>query len=335
VRARSAHLSALTGLRFWLAIWVIFQHVTGPRDILGNAALSLPAPAYSLLRSGYLAVTTFFVLSGFVLARTYSATPWTRITVLQYARARVARVYPVYLLSLVMVAPFMLAYHGAGKAGFIAGYVLLLQGWLGHLPVGWNTPAWTLSCEMFFYAGFPLALAWLRGAGWRKTLLTAAAACLLSRVLLALGVPDAMKPLVHLSDFVMGIAASCAYDLLLESGHAPRGVWLFGPAAALSVALIAWPSLLPSGLDLNTATRPLNALLIMGLALGCRAVSGRITVFLGKSSYAMYILHVPIFWWYSRTTNHPSALIYIVLVIALSSLTYRYLEEPANRYLRK
>jgi peptidoglycan/LPS O-acetylase OafA/YrhL len=91
---------------------------------------------------------------------------------------------------------------------------------------------------------------------------------------------------------------------------------------------------LPAGIDLNTALRPLNALLLVGLALGARALSTPLVVYLGKSSYAMYILHVPVLWWISRWSPHMPAVVYVALVILISAVVYRYFEEPANRYLR-
>ena len=48
----------------------------------------------------------------------------------------------------------------------------------------------------------------------------------------------------------------------------------------------------------------------------------------------MYILHVPILWWYRRWSHSFSAPIYIAAVIAISALVFGFLEEPANRYLR-
>jgi peptidoglycan/LPS O-acetylase OafA/YrhL len=214
----------------------------------------------------------------------------------------------------------------------------MLQGWLGHLPVNWNTPAWALAPEMFFYLLFPLAAVWMRGAGWRKVAAVAAVACCLTRVMWAVGISDDIKPLIHMADFLMGIAASCAYDLLVGSGRRPRGAWLYVPATAVSVALIVAPAVLPHAIDLNSALRPLNALLLVGLSFGggwgARVLSTRPAVYLGKSSYAMYILHVPLLWWYCRWTRHFSGLLYIGAVIAVSALVFRFIEEPANRYLR-
>jgi len=306
--------------------------------MLEASALALPHALFAIIRGGYLAVTTFFVLSGFVLARSYASTSWTGRSLLRYGIGRFARVYPVYVLSLAVVTPFILADRTPGKAPLVAAHGLLVQGWLGHLPVNWNTPAWSLSCEIFFYLSFPLAAAFMQGASWRKTAAVAAGACCLTRALWAVGVPDEIKPLIHLSDFLMGIAASSAYDLLQRGRMRPAGAWLYVPGVAAGAALIAWPKLLPHAIDLNSALRPLNAVLLIGFALGggvaARALSTRVAVYLGKSSYAMYILHVPLLWWYLRFSRGFSATVYIAAVIVISAGVYRFIEEPANRYLR-
>jgi peptidoglycan/LPS O-acetylase OafA/YrhL len=333
------HLPALTGLRFFLALWVILYHLTGPGQALESAFLRLPHGLFTLTRGGYQAVTTFFVLSGFVLTRRYFATQWNRRNFIRYGVGRIVRVYPVYLLSLAVVAPFILADHTPGKVGFAAAYLLLIQAWLGPIPVGWNTPAWTLSCEMFFYLMFPLSALLTRRANWRSVLLTAAAACVLTRVMWAAGISDGIKPLIHLADFIMGIAAACAFQLLQRRTRPPAGWWLYIPGVALAALVIAYPEILPFGIDLNSALRPLNALLLIGFAFGgglfARILSTRPVVYLGNSSYALYILHIPVMWWYLRWSHSFSPTLYILLVIAISALVYGFFEEPANRFLRR
>ncbi len=321
-----------------LALWVILHHLTGPGQMLDGWAKSLPYVLYAVIRGGYLAVTTFFVLSGFVLARTYADTEWNGKSLLRYGVGRFARIYPVYALSLAIVAPFILEDSTPGKGPLVAAHGLLLQGWMGHLPVSWNTPAWTLSCEAFFYLTFPLAAVLVQRANWRTTLGIAAGACLLTRAMWAVGISDEIKPLIHLSDFLMGIAAARVYDLLEERQWRPAGSWLYLPGGLAAAALIAYPGLLPPRVDLNTALRPLNALLLLGFALGggviARLLSSQMLVYLGKSSYAMYILHIPMLWWYLRWSKEFSALVYLTLVIGISALVYRFIEEPANRWLR-
>ncbi len=264
---------------------------------------------------------------------------WTRSTIRRYALGRVARVYPVYLLSLLVVAPFILADPTPGKAGYLVAHLLLVQAWLGAIPVSWNTPAWSLSCEMFFYAMFPCAVLLIRRANWRNVALTAAIACWLTRWMWSAGVSDNIKPLVHLADFLMGIAAACAFGLLERRARPPRGWWLYVPGFAGAAFVIAYPDVLPGFIDLNTALRPLNGILLIGLAFGgglpARLLSTRVIVYLGKSSYAMYILHVPILWWCLRRSLEFPPLLYLVIVIAISAAVYGAFEEPANRRLRK
>jgi peptidoglycan/LPS O-acetylase OafA/YrhL len=324
-------LPALTGLRFFLALWVILHHLTGPEQPLGTALSGvLPAPLFTLIRGGYQAVTTFFVLSGFVLTRSYWTGSWSRESLIKYYRGRVARVYPVYLLSILVMANFILEDRTPGKWGHLAAHVTLIQAWLGPIPVQWNTPAWSLCCEMFFYAAFPLLGAFLvRRVRWFWIAVMGALACVLTRVMWAVGVSDSIKPLVHLSDFLMGIVAACAYELLRDR---VRGWWLYVPGFLGAACAIMWADRLP--VDLNSVLRPLNGLLLVGLAIGCRALSSRVLVYLGKASYAMYILHVPIMWWYLRESNTFRPLTYLAIVIVVSALVYSVVEEPANRLLR-
>jgi peptidoglycan/LPS O-acetylase OafA/YrhL len=327
-------LPALTGLRFFLALWVILHHLTGPDQALATMISGvLPAPLFTLIRGGYQAVTTFFVLSGFVLTRSYWTAAWERAPLAKYYKGRIARVYPVYLLSMLVVAPFIVADTTPGKWGYLAAHATLTQAWLGAIPVQWNTPAWSLSCEMFFYAVFPLLGAFLvRRARWPWIAGAAALACVLTRAMWAAGVSDEIKPLVHLSDFLMGIAAACAFELVQ---HKVRGWWLYVPGFVGAAAAIAWADRLPFGIDLNSVLRPLNGLLLVGLAIGCRALSGRVLIFLGKASYAMYILHVPVMWWYLRESRTFSPALYVGMVIVASALVYWLVEEPANRRLRR
>src|SRR5579872_2550251 len=156
------HLPALTGLRFALAIWVILHHLTGRGMLLAQWAGMLPDAAQSLLHGGYLAVQTFFLLSGFVLAQSYATTRWNRPNLMRFAAARFARIYPTYLVSLILVSWFAFQFllkpgRSVAQKTFVLGnYAFLLQGWTGSLSVGWNTPAWSLSCEFFFYLCFPI-----------------------------------------------------------------------------------------------------------------------------------------------------------------------------------
>jgi peptidoglycan/LPS O-acetylase OafA/YrhL len=345
------YLPALTGLRFLLAMWVILHHLTGTGMMLEQWQHGLPAPAQSIFRAGYLAVQTFFLLSGFVLARSYAGTEWNRESLKRFGIARFARIYPVYALSLLVVGRFIaetLAKPGRTeiqKVVLLGDYVFLLLGWMGPRGVGWNTPAWSLSCEFVFYLCFPLLFLWLR-KGTPARLYTALAISFVLPIGLAhAGVPAEWKPIHHLSDFVAGIVAAKLYEKL--RAYNGRGYWLYLPAVIAGVFLIANPAVLSGTLaDLNTALRPLNVALLIGLALNggwiASALSSRVSDYLGQASYSMYILHIPLLWWYSRYALHKlgnpphtlASLAFLTLVILVAIAAFELVEKPANRWLR-
>jgi peptidoglycan/LPS O-acetylase OafA/YrhL len=336
---RPSHLPALTGLRFFLALWVIVNHLVGKGHIYEPAVQTLPGPLQAIMRGGYLAVPTFFVLSGFVLARTYASTQWSAANVRKYLLGRFARVYPVYLLSLLIVVPFIVKAKDQPKGWLVAMHLTLTQGWwVGHYTAGWNTPAWTLSCELFFYLMFPLFIIPLKSFGWVGTVSTGLLACVLPQLMWALGISDRLKPIIHLSDFLMGIAVARAFHLLTERKVALPGKWLYGIGFVGSAAIIGYARFLPQSISMNMLLRPLNAVLLLGLGLGggwiASALSTRPIVFLGKASYGMYILHIPILWWAVRWPTFAVRYLYVAFVMAVSCIVYWLLEEPANRFLR-
>lgn len=349
------YFPALTGLRFILALWVILHHLTGRNMLLSKWASTLPAPAQSILHGGYLAVQSFFLLSGFVLAQSYASTRWNRPNLIKFAVARFARIYPAYLLSLAMVLWFVFQFllkpgrDGWQKASVVSDYVFVLQGWKGSLGVGWNTPAWSLSCEFFFYLCFPLLFLWLRRARLVTIFAALAASFVLPIGLAHAGVPLYWKPIHHLSDFVAGIAAAKIHDAARRSGAVSKwiGVSLWLPAILAGAAVIVYPSVLDgTPMTLNTVLRPLNAALLIGLALGggflARALSTTTAGYLGQASYSMYILHIPLLWWYSQYPSHrwgsaPPAwvgFLFIALVIGVAIGAFELVEKPANRWIR-
>lgn len=339
-------------MRFLLALWVILYHLTGKRMMLESWLQSLPLSAQAILRHGYLAVGTFFLLSGFVLARSYRSTSWDGKNLSRYGAGRFARIYPTYVLSLLIVSPFIFQYFfPAGRPGpalseraaVIANYGLVLQGWTASPSVHWNTPAWSLSCEFFFYLCFPILALCLRAAGPLKLLTAAAIAMAIPIVLARMETPAAWKPLYHMGDFLLGIAAAGAYEIIARSRLAlqGRGWWLYAPAVAAGALVLAFADLVGGSVSLNSVLRPLNATLLVGLALGggfpARLLSSRLAACLGKASYAMYILHVPLLWWWPYQyglRRSVSAVVYLAAVVIVSVIVSEFMEEPLNRRIR-
>jgi peptidoglycan/LPS O-acetylase OafA/YrhL len=330
------------------------HHLTGKGMLLAAWSGTLPESLQSLLHGGYLAVQTFFLLSGFVLARSYASTRWNRESLTRFAVARFARVYPVYLLSLALVSWFAAQFlfkpgrTPMQKAGVLGDYLFILQGWTGSLGVGWNTPAWSLSCEFFFYLCFPLLFLWLRRGGLVRISVALGVSFVVPMLLARTAMPSYWKPIHHLSDFVAGIAAAGLYSAIVGKGSVKRwGAGLYLPALAAGAAFIVNPQVLNgTPMNLNTVLRPLNVAILVGLALGggslARVLSSDIAGYLGKVSYSMYILHIPLLWWYSGLTFHffgavPPAwtgFLYVALVMAVSVAAFEFVEDPANVRIR-
>ena len=92
---RKPALPALTGLRTLLAINIMFFHFTPPH----------PDFLTPLLNNAYVFVGFFFLISGFVLAYNYADRPV--LSKRSFYVARLSRVYPVYLLVLLLSIPFV------------------------------------------------------------------------------------------------------------------------------------------------------------------------------------------------------------------------------------
>ncbi len=155
-------LHALTSLRFFAAFAVVVLHY---RELLGP----LPEGVRQLIVGGQFGVTFFFVLSGFIL--TYRYREWFADGVSDarfwwFQRFRLARIYPVYLLGLLLDTPWhLLERASVGQLGEVAHTywaswllnAVALQAWVPAVPFAmfWNTPAWSVAAEFFFYATFP------------------------------------------------------------------------------------------------------------------------------------------------------------------------------------
>jgi peptidoglycan/LPS O-acetylase OafA/YrhL len=377
-------LLPLTGLRFFLAFWVVIYHQTSPENYLGPLMTKLPETIFCVSRTGYVAVGVFFVLSGFVLSYSHSlATRFSSSQLADFAIARFARIYPTYCFGLLLIAPFIGAqvlrnWSVTAATKETARALLnwtLLQSWIPRAALSWNAPGWSLSDEAFFYCCFPfVGVALWKLSGFRSILLTASViwAAALIAPLIAFSAPlrpfgiapatsapwDAnpfwanlisFNPLLRLPDFCIGVLVCRIYHELHRRNNylLGRGYWLYIPGLLLEVLALSNSNVLLLSFVQNGLLLPLHSLIILGFALGggaCgRLLSTSPLVFLGNASYAMYILHIPLFFWMNtiaktlfdiRPTGVGWMLCYVTVVVCVSSVLFKVLEQPANRILK-
>ena len=172
---RAPELPALTSIRFFAAIAVVAHHYapspTGPGAWVAD----------SWIKHGFVGVSLFFVLSGFILTYTYAPIGVVgSVARKRFGWARVARIYPMHVLGLSLCAPVVIA-HRIAKDGVPTGIVTsliaasvnlsMLGAWLQFAASAWNFPSWSLSAEAFFYACFPLVLGRIAGLDRRRLVL--------------------------------------------------------------------------------------------------------------------------------------------------------------------
>jgi peptidoglycan/LPS O-acetylase OafA/YrhL len=183
---RLPDLPQLTSLRFFAAFAIVVLHY---RDLLGT----LPEGLLKLIVGGQYGVTFFFILSGFIL--TYNYTPWFTSDIQErkfwkFQRYRFAKIYPIYLLGLLLDSPWQwtarlqsgeMANKGHEYWAAWVVNVFGLQSWTPGIPFTliWNTPSWSVSSEFFFYLTFPFICYFLAYKARSTTFLMACLAVLL------------------------------------------------------------------------------------------------------------------------------------------------------------
>ena len=351
-------VDALTGIRFLAAFVVVLAHtgIPGAPHVLDTFAAA-----------GYTGVTVFFVLSGFVLGLNYfdSFRRWTRSTprvAWNFAVARFARIYPLYVTVLLVV---WIARYGESDHGFPL-HVFALQAWSSDLwtVASFNGPGWSVGVEFFLYACFPfIALLLGRYASRPRALLNLAAIIASTLFLLAgffwlAGGTDLVWedprsahrwlffiPATRIGDFTLGVIAALLFLQATQTWR-DRGRWLALVGGVGILGLMAWELNLVSVLSWDAAYAPLCFLLILGLALSPDALCARLLarrpmLLPGESSYALYLIHLPMSWWlYRPLTDQVGAprflsWVLFLLVLVLSSIAIHLaFERPLRRRIR-
>jgi peptidoglycan/LPS O-acetylase OafA/YrhL len=345
-------------LRIFAALNLVFFHFSDPR------AFGFLAP---VVDNGYTSVSFFLLLSGFILAYNYSdRSAGGGMRIREFWLARFSRLYPVYVFSLIVsLSMLALELHARTPAAFFAGTLLtltLLQGWSPTLSTFWNTPAWTMSTEAFFYLLFPLAVRWKRPRKliWLLTLLVSLwLAGMLCPALYTWLHPDgdlhpdrysngwwmrALKftPPPHLPSFLFGMALADLNDRIPAASRWRLALGVAGLGSLYFV--LSHGTRLPYVFLHDGLLMPLFALAIVGLAgenLLSRIFGFLPFVLLGEASYCLYLLHFNLW-----TLIHDSGVLektglnrldpwfsYLLLVVA-AVMTMKWIERPGQRLIR-
>lgn len=165
-----AHFPNLTPLRFVAAFLVLIFHVEETREMFGLSNLT----RFSVFQNGPLAVTFFFVLSGFLI--TYlllrETDRYHDINVTRFYVRRVLRIWPLYFLmvfvGLVLIPAGVklgrVPYDAPFQSSEVAAYFILFVPFVVNLTYGNHmlTPLWSVGVEEMYYLGWAPIVKWFR-----------------------------------------------------------------------------------------------------------------------------------------------------------------------------
>jgi peptidoglycan/LPS O-acetylase OafA/YrhL len=369
---RSGEIKALTGLRIIAALWVVLFHF---RPLLREAAPDFSDALAPVLNCGAQGVDLFFILSGFVLTWTYldrMGWSWSTRATLHFLWLRLARVWPVYLVTLHIAALWVIfTLHvghvpsenlGSLSAISYVRQILLMQLWFQPYFDGssWDGPAWSISAEWLAYLLFGvLVLVIFRMAQVTRarSLIWLGFAASLPPVLLLLTSGQFYTPWSWLPRIVMQFTAGALISVAVRRLRLTAKARLIaGSAATLLVASIvglmyvfdAYP--ITGVQDSGGLVDVLFVPLVMTLAIGAGGLawllSTRVMVFGGQISFCLYMVHelVHTSWiWTAKqfelTLNGLAGKFIVVGLLAgatgAAAVLFHVVEEPARRWMRK
>ncbi len=369
--ASERRIEALDGLR-GLAILLVIPHnagrieLPGQPDRLWHPETWLPWLFDHVLQAGWSGVQLFFVLSGFLITGILVDSKRSARYFSSFYVRRALRILPVYVFALVMVLYVLPAATGSlpevtENLRFQGWYWTFLANWVQ--PLGWEIPGlshfWSLAIEEQFYLLWPIvvlllplrSLLWLAIAlmvvafGSRIALLAADASvwtayqftfcrmdALAAGAIVALALRD--EPLRaamtrHVAWLLPAMLFVLGAGFVVSRGYEPFtygsqsvGYSLLAIGCALLVARVSLP-----GIARGLPERLLGAAWLRSM---------------GKYSYAMYVLHAPLYKlfgdkWLARLMGPgpysvPVCLAYASFVLlasyALAVGSYHLLERP-------
>lgn len=328
----------------------------------------LGADLLSLFVMGYLGVSLFFLLSGYLLT-------WTEegrarrgsYSLSSYAKRRALRLVPAYYFALAVVVLLWPTSPSPWDVGLLATF---LHGFKPSFPIGLDPAVWSLTPEAVFYALLPLLV--LKLKGFRQRLAVLAALLTVSLATRVLMISNAFGSLPLLGDALGGnrmyfypttllylFLVGVLLRMMVEKGviRAPAGLTTV-LAVLPVVVVVALPYLVSRQGILRSPLTMLAELMVamffaaalLGAPLLKPLLDWGPLSFFGKISYSMFLLHNTVLYLSTRyllfqmrpwLAHQDEPVIWAVflayslcaLAVAtvLAYLSYRFVESPFLR----
>lgn len=334
----NSRLQTLDALRGVAAIVVVLFHVSQA----GNNSNFAP--------NGYLAVDFFFILSGLVISRTFEGRLKGGMSVKTFAISRIIRLYPVFLLGLLLDGARRIIVVTQGK-DYGYGYSQIAQAFLSELffipsvkaddqlLFLINPPAWSLLTEVLLNIIFALTLYRLRSKLLAVTALIAFVILAYQASLTgtysmgAYWYDAAIGPLRGLFGFSVGIliARTCVTST--------TNSW----RVLAVIATLIFVLFLPDTVVINTLVIGiiLPGIVIVGSRIEPPPALNRLFSMLGEASYPMYAIHFAMMYSLNKilikigVTGNTTFYVASAIVFFAGLAVSRFYEIPIRRMLTR
>lgn len=317
---------AMTTWRFVAGFHLVIFH-----EVI-RQGVQFSQPLQNIIDAAFMQVTYFFLVSGFVFGMHYGgAVEKGTLHLRNFWLGRLSRLYPVYILSLLLALPFYLrdlslANHGLKGALVPLGEqlvakLLLIQAWFPKTATDWNPPSWAMSAVAFFYLTFPFFAKRIVQAPIKKAITFGVIAFVLSLIPALIYCATApqgwvgnafqnqtawtvfcrLNPAIRLPEFLTGLVLARLYKAGAFENITKTGCRVLVWGGILGIlAFAAGSSYIPYMLLHHTLPiLPYSALIVGMIAAethgGMGVLAKPFPVMLGNASFSMYILHVPLF----------------------------------------
>jgi peptidoglycan/LPS O-acetylase OafA/YrhL len=350
-------LIGLEVLRFLAALAVLvwhYQHFWFVGDAPAAGFVRADQPLYGAFRlfyeAGVYGVQVFWGISGYIFFWKYRrAISQERLGAWEFFVLRLSRLYPLHLLTFVLVALLQALYFAQHNHYFVylpndlhhaALQLFMASNWGFEAGQSFNGPIWSVSLEVLAYLLFFTVLRFLGASPWISAALVAAAA-----LAYVLKIQHALLQCI-VCFFLGGLSATAA-----SSAFAQHHRRLLGPATA---ALLCSMTLLFTALQLFERKVFLHLYIVAGTPLLLYWLAEHslfpdgFTPWIeaaGNITYASYLIHFPlqlgaVLLFHSSGWSLPKQeawffLSFLMLTLALSVGVYRSIEMPCQAWVRK
>ncbi len=305
-------------------------------------------------------VSYFFVLSGFIMIIAYGSKK--TIIISNFFKNRFARIYPIYLLALMLLLIYDVKYNSPINYSDLILNLFAIQAWIPGKAVSFNPPGWALSIEIFFYLVFPFLYNFIYNRISIKALiLPVLLVWMISQVIsqwlfsssFYSGYPSNSHdfifyfPLMHINELLIGNIAGLWFVHTCK-GKYKNYDWLILGLILLFVATVKVIALKnPFGLNLHNGVLaiffvPFIILVSMNNGVITKIFNKKPLVFLGEISYGVYILQFPAY----LCSQHIFGLLHIenkivrfylfvILLLSMASISYLFIESPVRQFFKR